>query len=67
MSKEDLERYLKMKQERSCCNCKFYDGLCCMYECACRAILHEDETAKKCLQFTLGEYDQDELEKSNYE
>lgn len=66
MSLKDYEEILKMRQERSCCNCKFYDGVCCMYECTLRAILHEDDTAEKCNHFELGEYDQDALESTDY-
>jgi len=66
MSKKDYEEIMKMKQERSCCNCKFFDGYCCMYECALKAIFDEDESAIKCEHFELGEYDENALEKSNY-
>ncbi len=61
-----LIKYQQLKQEVNCCNCKFFDGCCCMYECACRAILHEDRTAKNCTHFELGEYNQDLLEQTDY-
>jgi hypothetical protein len=66
MSQKDYEEVLRLMHKRSCGNCKFYDGLCCMYNCACKAILHEDKTAEKCVQFISGEYNQDDLEKTNY-
>jgi hypothetical protein len=37
-----------------------------MYECALTAIFDEKESAQKCEHFELGEYNQDELERSNY-
>lgn len=67
MSLKNYEEILRMRQERSCGNCKFFDGCCCMYKCALRAILHWDETAKKCEHFELGDYNEDALEESNYE
>ena len=66
-NKEIYEEYLKSKKERNCCNCKFYDGCCCMYNCALVAIFSEEESGQKCEHFELGEYDQDELEKTDYE
>ena len=66
MSNKAWEEYLKLKQEVTCGNCKFYDGICCMYKCALKAILYEDKSAKECGHFTNGEYNQDNLEETNY-
>lgn len=68
MNQDFYEEYLKSKQERNCYNCKFYDtdNLCCMYDCACRCILSESESAQKCDYFTSGEYNQNKLEKTDY-
>lgn len=66
MSIKDYEELLRLRKGRICCNCKFYDGCCCMYDCALKAILHEDVTAKHCEYFELGEYSEEELEKNNY-
>jgi hypothetical protein len=66
MSQKDYEKYLEFKKSRDCCNCKFFDGWCCMYKCTLIAILDEEESAQKCEHFELGGYNQDELEKSNY-
>lgn len=54
-------------EEKNCCDCKFYDGCCCMYECRCKAILNELKTGKSCPHFQKGKYDEDELERSNYQ
>jgi hypothetical protein len=66
MSLIDWLEIQKMKLLTSCCNCKFFDGSCCMYNCMCFAVLDEEETAKNCEYFKLGEYNQDELEKTDY-
>ncbi|MDC6267250.1 hypothetical protein [Lysinibacillus fusiformis] len=48
-------------KERTCFNCKFYDGWLCEYNYASKAILDEDETAKQCDKYTEGEFvDSDE-------
>lgn len=49
-----------------CCECKFFDGVCCMYSCNLIAILDTEESASKCENYTYGEYNESELEKSNY-
>ncbi len=49
---------------KSCRNCKYYDGLCCMYDCRAEAILNGEESAKNCQHFSAGEYDPYELEKA---
>lgn len=64
MSREMWEELQKMKQERNCWNCKFCDSECCMYKCKCLMLLHSK--AKDCEHFILGEYNQDELEKTDY-
>ncbi|MGI9862699.1 hypothetical protein SDD30_15085 [Moorella naiadis] len=51
---------------KSCWDCKYYDGLCCMYNCKAEAILDGEETAKNCQHYTIGEYNPDELEKTGY-
>lgn len=53
---------------KSCLNCEFYDtgNNCCMYKCAVKAILNEDETAKDCISYRRGIYNQQKLEKNNY-
>lgn len=55
-----------MNEEKSCCSCRFYDGICCMYECKCLAILDEEDSANECGHYDFGKYDQLELEKTNY-
>lgn len=55
-----------MKEDKSYCSCRFYDGVCCMHECKCLAILDEKESAKKCSNYDFVEYDQSSLEKTNY-
>lgn len=66
---EKIVGILIEKNELSCTYCKFYNSkeCCCMYKCAIMAILNEDETAKECSHFTLGEFNFDELEKTNYQ
>ena len=66
MSNKAWEDYQRLKQEISCCNCKFFDGCCCMYDCAFRAVLDDEKTAKNCSHFTLGEYNEIALEESDY-
>ena len=65
---EKMIKWMKeMDMKKSCCNCKFFDdSLCCMYDCACMAILNEWESAKECGHYCKGEYNVDELEKNNY-
>lgn len=53
--------------EKDCCDCKFFDGVCCMYKCKCSAILDTETSAHDCKQYTLGNYNQIELEQSNYQ
>lgn len=54
-------------EKKSCCDCKFYDGICCMYKCAIKAIRYESEEAKNCKAYEKGIYNMIELEKSNYQ
>lgn len=37
-----------------------------MYNCKAEAIFDMEEAAKNCQQFSAGEYDPDQLEKSDY-
>jgi hypothetical protein len=57
---------LEILENRSCLNCKYYDGWLCMYDYRVKAILYEERTAKECDEYVNGEYDEAELEKSNY-
>ncbi len=52
--------------ERSCGNCKYYDGVCCMYDCQATVILDTERSAQNCQYYAAGEYDLDELEKTGY-
>jgi hypothetical protein len=52
--------------EKSCFRCKFHDGVCCMYECACKVTLDETDMAHKCEHYCEGRYNQEELEKTDY-
>lgn len=49
-----------------CCNCKFFDGECCMYDCKSKAIVNCEDEAKNCNHYCIGKFNWDELEKSNY-
>lgn len=51
---------------KSCSECKFFDGCCCMYDYAAKAILNEERTASMCPNFSVGEYDEVALENSDY-
>ena len=55
-----------MREEISCFSCKYYNGNCCMKNCACRCIFDEWETAKECNDYIKGEYDANKLDKTNY-
>lgn len=50
----------------SCFECKFYDGWCCMYNLAVKSILNEEDSASKCSNYSVGKYDEEELEKNEY-
>ena len=58
-----------MNKEKSCFDCKFYDGeqYCCMYKCETRCILNEWVAAENCLNFIKGEYDAVKLDRENYQ
>lgn len=51
MSKEMLEEIQKMNQEKTCWNCIFTDGDCCVYACKAIAILSGEKSAKDCEHF----------------
>lgn len=55
-----------MEKNKSCINCRFYDGIVCMYECRFRAISDEEKVAKECSHFSEGKYIEEELDKTNY-
>lgn len=55
-----------MENIKSCCDCKFFDGVCCMYEYNFLAILDEEESAEKCNHYEFGIYNEKELEIRNY-
>lgn len=42
--------------ERDCCECKFFDGICCMYVFNVKAILDTEEAANKCENYIYGIY-----------
>lgn len=52
-----------MEETKGCFTCRFYDGVCCMYECKCLAILDEEEN---CNHYDFGDYNQLLLEQVNY-
>lgn len=56
-----------MLEKKSCFECSFYDGICCMYKCAVKAIRNEEESAKNCPHYKKGEYNADKLEKNDYQ
>ncbi len=51
---------------KSCGSCRYFDGVCCMYDCQATAILDGEESAQNCQHYVVGEYDPDELEKTGY-
>jgi len=55
-----------MNDDISCFDCKYHDGICCMKDCDCMAIFDEWETAKNCDDYIEGDYDEQELERTNY-
>ena len=64
-SKEALKD-VKLFFDIDCCDCKFFDGECCMYDCKSKAIVNCEDEAKNCNHYSIGEFNWDELEKSNY-
>ncbi|BAO04815.1 peptide chain release factor 2 [Clostridium botulinum B str. Osaka05] len=52
--------------KKDCFNCKFYDGICCMYKCALIAILNEEDDARNCENYVQGLYDENDLEENDY-
>lgn len=54
--------------EKSCFDCMFYDykNICCMYDCAVKCILDEEDSARNCSHYKEGEYDPVKLEETNY-
>ena len=55
-----------MNKKESCFSCKYYENPCCMKDCACMAILHEENMPKICGNYVEGNYDQKELERTDY-
>ena len=53
--------------EMSCFDCRFYDGICCLYKCKVLAIRDEEVTASKCKHYSVGEFSWKGLEESDYE
>ena len=60
------QAYVECQEKNTCLNCKFYDGICCMYDCSCRAIFNEDETGLECIHYELGNYNAEQLEATDY-
>ena len=56
-----------MDKDVSCFSCKYYDGICCMKYCSCTAIFDEWESAKECGNYVKGDYNEQELERTDYE
>lgn len=50
----------------TCLDCKFYDGICCMYDCSCRTVFDEYETGSECKNYKLGNYNAEQLEATDY-
>ena len=59
-----LEEQRLNKLKISCYNCKFYygDEYVCVRNYNYTSILNEDDNGKDCEHFTLGKYDENDLE-----
>ena len=57
---------MTITNKTDCCDCRFFDGICCMYKCKCKAILDTEKSAYDCEQYDLGDYNQNQLEKTDY-
>lgn len=52
--------------DKSCFDCKFFDGWCCMYDFAARSLLNEEDAAMACDNYTKGYYDEESLAETDY-
>jgi len=54
--------------EKECSACKFFDciSLVCMYDYRVYAILNGEKSARDCDYFKVGEFDEEELERTDY-
>lgn len=52
---------MSTNNDKSCFDCKYFDGWLCMYDFACKSILNEDDSARECKNYTIGDYNEETL------